>query len=454
MKPVMKMLGALTLGALLSATTIAQEKNPVNLDQLLKQLEQGTLQQNKQNAQREKEFAAKQAQQDSMLKDAEQNRNNELARSERLETTFEENEFKLGDLNDALSKRLGSLKELFGVLQQVSGGASKDFMSSVVSAEIPGRSEFLDTLAQDMGKSSKLASIEEIERVWFELQREMTESGKVTSFKTAVVEADGKKVEKEVYRVGTFALVSEGNYLDYSAVTQTVSELQRQPQARYGNSVAALEASSGELVQFGLDPTGGSIMKLQVLAPNLRERIDQGGAVGYTILAVGFVALIIALWRFIVLFSINAKVNKQLKDTTPKDNNPLGRVLLTKDKYPEADVEALELHLTEAILGELPNINRSLQLIKIISVVAPLMGLLGTVTGMIETFQAITLYGTGDPKLMAGGISGALVTTVLGLVVAIPSTLLFALLNTRAKNIVYILQEQAAGIVAERAEKG
>ena len=405
MKPVMKMLGALTLGALLSATTIAQEKNPVNLDQLLKQLEQGTLQQNKQNAQREKEFAAKQAQQDSMLKDAEQNRNNELARSERLETTFEENEFKLGDLNDALSKRLGSLKELFGVLQQVSGGASKDFMSSVVSAEIPGRSEFLDTLAQDMGKSSKLASIEEIERVWFELQREMTESGKVTSFKTAVVEADGKKVEKEVYRVGTFALVSEGNYLDYSAVTQTVSELQRQPQARYGNSVAALEASSGELVQFGLDPTGGSIMKLQVLAPNLRERIDQGGAVGYTILAVGFVALIIALWRFIVLFSINAKVNKQLKDTTPKDNNPLGRVLLTKDKYPEADVEALELHLTEAILGELPNINRSLQLIKIISVVAPLMGLLGTVTGMIETFQAITLYGTGDPKLMAGGIS-------------------------------------------------
>ncbi len=454
MKPVMKMLGALTLGALLSATTIAQEKNPVNLDQLLKQLEQGTLQQNKQNAQREKEFASKQAQQDSMLKDAEQNRNNELARSERLETTFEENEFKLGDLNDALSKRLGSLKELFGVLQQVSGGASKDFMSSVVSAEIPGRSEFLDTLAQDMGKSSKLASIEEIERVWFELQREMTESGKVTSFKTAVVEADGKKVEKEVYRVGTFALVSEGNYLDYSAVTQTVSELQRQPQARYGNSVAALEASSGELVQFGLDPTGGSIMKLQVLAPNLRERIDQGGAVGYTILAVGFVALIIALWRFIVLFSINAKVNKQLKDTTPTDNNPLGRVLLTKDKYPEADVEALELHLTEAILGELPNINRSLQLIKIISVVAPLMGLLGTVTGMIETFQAITLYGTGDPKLMAGGISGALVTTVLGLVVAIPSTLLFALLNTRAKNIVYILQEQAAGIVAERAEKG
>ena len=141
-------------------------------------------------------------------------------------------------------------------------------MSSIISAEIPGRSEFLDGLAQDMGKSSKLASIEEIERVWFELQREMTESGKVTSFTTDVVEADGARVQKEVFRIGTFALISEGNYLDYSPVTQAVSELQRQPKARYGDSAAALEASSGDLVQFGLDPTGGSIMKLQVLAPN------------------------------------------------------------------------------------------------------------------------------------------------------------------------------------------
>lgn len=454
MNPMIKVFGALAFGALFNLNLVAQEKNPVDLDQLLKQLEQGTLLQNQQNAEREREFAAKKAQQDAMLNQATQTRNNEIARSERLETNFEENEFKLGDLNDALTKRLGSLKELFGVLQQVSGGASKDFMSSNVSAEIAGRSEFLDNLAQEMGNSSKLASIEEIERVWFELQREMTESGKVSSFTTSVVEADGKKVQKEVVRIGTFALISEGNYLDYNAVTQTVSELQRQPQARYGDSAAKLAASSGELVQFGLDPTGGSIMKLQVLAPNLRERIDQGGPVGYTILAVGAFALVIALWRFIVLFSIAGKVKKQLKNQTAKSDNPLGRVLLTKEKYPEADVEALELHLTEAILGELPTINRSLQLIKIISVVAPLMGLLGTVTGMIETFQAITLYGTGDPKLMAGGISGALVTTVLGLVVAIPSTLLFALLNTRAKNIVHILQEQASGIVAERAEQG
>jgi biopolymer transport protein ExbB len=149
---------------------------------------------------------------------------------------------------------------------------------------------------------------------------------------------------------------------------------------------------------------------------------------------------------------MRAKVNRQLKSNTFKSTNPLGRIMQVRDKYPHADTESLELHLTEAILGEVPKLSRFLTIIKIISVVAPLMGLLGTVTGMINTFQAITLFGTGDPKLMAGGISQALVTTVLGLVVAIPMTLLYAILNTRSKNIVYILQEQASGVIAERSE--
>jgi biopolymer transport protein ExbB len=190
-----------------------------------------------------------------------------------------------------------------------------------------------------------------------------------------------------------------------------------------------------------------------VQAPSLKERVEQGGLVGYIILIVGAIGLALALERFVSLAVIRAKVNRQLKSDTFKDNNPLGRIMMVKDKYPNADTESLELHLTEAILGEVPKLSRFLTIIKIISVVAPLMGLLGTVTGMINTFQAITLFGTGDPKLMAGGISQALVTTVLGLVVAIPTTLLYAMLNTRSKNIVYILQEQASGVIAERAEK-
>jgi len=397
---------------------------------------------------------AQRAEQDRILRETAQLRDRTLATSEQLETTFEENEFKLADLNEALTNRLGSLKELFGVLQQVAGDTKNKFYNSVVSAEIPGRAAFLDQLAQDMGSSSKLASIDEIEQVWYEIQREMTQSGKVTKFTTDVVEAGGAKVSKEVVRVGPFALVSDGKYLDYNGLTGTVAELIRQPAGRYGESAAELQASNGELVKFGIDPTGGSILGLLVQAPNLQERVEQGGVVGYIILIVGAFGLLLSIERLFTLTIIRTKVNRQLKSKEVKSTNPLGRVLKVRDEHPNADTEALELHLTEAILAEVPKLGRNLTIIKIISVVAPLMGLLGTVTGMINTFQAITLFGTGDPKLMAGGISTALVTTVLGLVVAIPTTLLYAMLNTRSKNIVYILQEQAAGVIAERAEKG
>lgn len=445
---------AVGLAALsISMGAVANER-ALDLDALLAQLEAGQFAQSEQNKQREADFIAQRSEQERILRETIARRDQLLLDSERLETQFEENEFKLGDLNGALDTRLGSLKELFGVLQQVAGDTKNKFYNSMISAQISGRSEFLDEMAQSMGSSSKLASIEEIERVWYEMQREMTESGKVTSFTTDVVEAGGAKVNKSVVRVGPFALVADGKFLEYNGVTGTVSELIRQPADRYMASAAELQASNGELVQFGIDPTGGSILGLLVQAPNLQERVEQGGPVGYIILIVGAFGLLLALERLVSLSLIRMKVNSQLKSKEVKTNNPLGRVLKVRDEHPDADVEALELHLTEAILGEVPKLGRNLTIIKIISVVAPLMGLLGTVTGMINTFQAITLFGTGDPKLMAGGISTALVTTVLGLVVAIPMTLLYAMLNTRSKNIVYILQEQASGVIAERAERG
>ncbi|MDF2176943.1 MotA/TolQ/ExbB proton channel family protein [Aliiglaciecola sp. CAU 1673] len=452
MKNVIKLITGALMASLVSTAVLAQDK-ALDLDALLKQLEEGKIAQSKDNQAREREFAAKVAEQDQMLREVAARRDQQLKNSETLERGFQENEFKLADLNEALNTRLGSLKELFGVLQQVAGDTKGKFQNSVISAQIPGRAAFLDELAQSMGSSSKLASIEEIERVWFEIQREMTESGKVTKFNTDVVEASGNKVAKEVVRVGSFALVSDGKYLDMNPATGTVAELLRQPASRYGESAGELQASNGELVEFGLDPTGGSILGLLVQAPNLQERIEQGGLVGYIILAVGAIGLLLALERLISLTLIKTKVDKQLKSKQINTNNPLGRVLKVREDFPQVDTETLELKLTEAILGEVPKLGRNLTIIKIISVVAPLMGLLGTVTGMINTFQAITLFGTGDPKLMAGGISTALVTTVLGLVVAIPMTLLYAMLNTRSKNIVFILQEQASGVIAERAER-
>ncbi|MFY8282782.1 MotA/TolQ/ExbB proton channel family protein [Pseudoalteromonas sp. SSMSWG5] len=454
----MKLLTKMTKMAVFAAglgfagSSLAAE--PMDLDSLLKTLEQGKAQQSAENKQREQEFMARQNEQVQMLKDTQAKRTAMLNESERLETQFEENEVKLANLTDTLSNRMGSLKELFGVLQQVAGDSSNKFMTSVVSAELPGRSNFMDELAQKMGSTSKLASIDDIEKVWFELQREMTEQGKVSRFTTDVIVEGGSKAQKEVVRVGAFNLIADGKYLEYTPATNTISQLTRQPSSRYTATAADLQQAKSGVVPFALDPTGGSILGLLVQAPDTEEQVHQGGTVGYIILGVGLIALLIALERFVSLMIMGSKIRRQLKDTVARDDNPLGRVMKVKDQYPDVAYDTLELKLSEAIIREMPKITRNLTLIKIISVVAPLLGLLGTVTGMINTFQAITLFGTGDPKLMAGGISQALVTTVLGLVVAIPTVFLYTLLNTRSKNMLLILQEQSAGIIAERSEKG
>ncbi len=207
------------------------------------------------------------------------------------------------------------------------------------------------------------------------------------------------------------------------------------------------------MVRFGMDPTLGGVLSTLVARPNMIERIQQGGLVGYLIIALGIIGLLIALERIVVLGIASRKVTAQLDSDSPSQDNALGRVLAVAEANKSVDTETLELKLSEAIFKETPALNRALLFIKIISVVAPLMGLLGTVTGMIQTFQAITLYGTGDPKLMAGGISQALVTTVLGLMVAIPMVLLHTIVSGRSKRIVQVLQEQSAGIIAEHAER-
>ncbi|WP_417659865.1 MotA/TolQ/ExbB proton channel family protein [Pseudidiomarina sp.] len=452
----LKQLFTTTLAAaamVLSASTAAAPQDPINLDQLLQQLQQGQFAQSEENQQREARFRAEANEQARILREAIAERDRLEQLSETLETNFEKNEIELAGLTDTLTQRMGSLRELFGVLQQVAGDTSSKLQSSFVSVEFPGRSEQLSDLAQKMGSSSKLASIEEIESVWLALLQEMTESGKVSQFATEVTLANGEKVQKPVTRVGTFNMVADGRYLELVPGTDTVAELIRQPSSRYLDTIGALESAENNPVKFAMDPTGGSILGLLVQAPDLGERIDQGGTVGYIILALGAIGLLIALERFVTLILMGGKVKRQMKNMEPVNDNPLGRVMAVQSKYPDVDTETLELKLSEAILREIPKITRNLTFIKIISVVAPLMGLLGTVTGMINTFQAITLFGTGDPKLMAGGISQALVTTVLGLVVAIPMTLLFATLNTRSRNIVHILQEQASGIIAERSER-
>lgn len=437
--------------ALLFVTANAQSA-PVNLDELLQQVETGRQKDAKANAQRIREFRNDKASQQKKLRDIKSERSRLEGVSKQLEGQFDANEERIIQLQDTLKVRLGSLKELFGVLQQTAGQASGDFKASMTHVQYPERIAFLDNLAEKMGKSDQLASIEEIERLWYELQREMTESGKVAKFNTNIITADGNDVEKTVTRIGVFNAVSDGKYLNYSPETGRLSELARQPQDRFVSKVSDLETATSGFTAFGLDPSRGQILSLLVKAPSLSERIDQGGIVGYIVLSLGAIALLFAAWRMVYLVTTGGKVKAQMKKLDQPGNNPLGRVLQVYANNRDANVETLELRLGEAVLKETPKFNSGLMFLKIIAVIAPLMGLLGTVTGMIITFQMITLFGTGDPQMMAGGISQALMTTVQGLVVAIPTVFLHTLLSSRAKVLTQILEEQAVGMVAEQAE--
>ncbi|MEJ8569211.1 MotA/TolQ/ExbB proton channel family protein [Elongatibacter sediminis] len=439
------------LGLALSAPATAAES--VSLDELLQQVKRGRVADAEENRTRLQEFQRNRANQQQALADLKAERAREEQRSATLEARFATNDEEIIELERALQERLGDLKELFGVLQQAAGDARGNFDSSLTQVQYPERSEWLTEFAQKMGSTNRLPTLQEIERLWFELQREMTESSKVSRFTTTVVSAEGEEQQREVVRVGLFNVVSDDKYLEYVQETGRLVELARQPQSRFTNRAEELfEADSG-MTAFGVDPTRGQLLGLLVQAPSLIERIKQGQIVGYTIITLGVIGLAIALWRLLILTGVGAKIRSQSRNLEKPGNNPLGRVIKIAHDHPNVDVEGLELKLGEAILKETPKLNAMLPFLKIIAVVAPLLGLLGTVTGMIITFQAITLYGAGDPKLMAGGISTALITTVLGLCVAIPMVFLHTLVASRARRLTQILQEEAAGMLSERAEQ-
>ena len=444
---------ALIAGLAFGLGNTAYAAQAVSLDELLQQVKSGRVKDAEENRKRIAEFQQARGQQQQLLRnmEAEQVRQEQL--SVQLENTFEANDAQIIDLERALQERLGELKELFGVLQQAAGDARGNFDTSVTQIQFPDRGEWLTEFAQKMGSTTRMPTLEEIERIWFELQREMTESARVTNINTTVINASGEEEQRDVVRVGLFNVVSDGKYLEYVPETGRLVELQRQPAGRYTGRAADLQSATDGMHGFAVDPTRGQLLALLVQSPSLTERIAQGKEVGYVIIALGIVGLAIAIWRLLALSGTAAKVNRQTKNLEQAGNNPLGRVLKIAHDNPDSDVEALELKLGEAILKEIPKFNSMLPFLKIISVVAPLLGLLGTVTGMIVTFQAITLYGAGDPKLMAGGISTALVTTVLGLCVAIPTVFLHTLVQSRAKRLTQILQEEAAGMLSERAER-
>ena len=450
----MKRIAIFAAASLLGFGVAQAQENASSMSELLQQIQRGQVRDSQEQQQRLQQFRQQQAQQQQILNQARQQRTNLENESTRLETTFEENQQEIVTARAQLDERLGALRELFGVLQTVTGDAQGRFQNSLTNIHYPNRDEFLTELGSRMAGASSLASIEEIERLWFELQREITESGRNVKFEHEITTANGERVPAEVARVGVFNLAFDGGYLLYDPETGNISELQRQPdQSRYTDSAERIVVAEEGMVRFGIDVTRGGILSLLVESPTLGERINQGGIVGHSIIVLGIIGLLIAIWRWIALSIASRKVAAQLKSEKASTDNPLGRVLAAYEAHRNADTETIELKLSEAALKEMPGLTKGLLFIKVISVVAPLMGLLGTVTGMIQTFQVITLYGAGDPKMMAGGISQALVTTVEGLVVAIPMVLIHTLVSGQSRKIINIINSQSAGIVAQHSER-
>jgi biopolymer transport protein ExbB len=435
------------------AGTVQAQDDARSMQQLLELIQQGQARDSQEARQREAEFARRKNEQQNLLNQARAERNRQEQESERLEQLFEDQQSQIVAARAALDERLGALKELFGVLQTVAGDAQGRFENSLTNIQYPDRGEFLVELGSKMAGANSLASIEDIETLWFELQREISETGKTVRFDHTVTLANGEETQMSIARAGAFNLTGPVGYLQYDPGTKRVSELQRQPeQSRYPSSAQDFAAATESPVTLGIDVTRGGILALLVEAPTLMDQVNAGGYVGYAIIILGLIGLLIAIVRFIGLSSASRKVAAQLKRDSASTDNPLGRVLAAYESNRNADTETIELKLSEAALKEMPGLTKGLLFIKVISVVAPLMGLLGTVTGMIKTFQVITLYGAGDPKMMAGGISQALVTTVLGLVVAIPMVLLHTIVSGQSRKVINILQSQSAGLVAQHSE--
>ncbi len=434
-----------------SQTSATTEENPeVVLDRLLKQVQESSHLDSIENRNRIEIFMQRRDEQAALLHKARNDVHNQERIGDELDAAFNANELELAELELQFNKKLGNFGELFGVTRQIAGDTRAQLENSLISAQYPDRERPMNEITSNKG----LPTMEQLRNLWATLLQEQTEQGKVVRFTANVNDENGQPQPQQVIRLGSFTAVSSGKYLAYSNETHQLNELPRQPGHRFIRAADELQqAEAGKLINAVIDPSGGAILGMLVKTPDLTERIEQGGLVGYVVIGLAVIGLLIGLERLFTLWITSIRVKRQARTKEPSKKNPLGRVLMAYAENSFADVETLELKLDDAILKEVPKLERGLSTLKVLAGVAPLLGLLGTVTGMILTFQSITLWGTGDPKIMAGGISQALITTVLGLIAAIPLLLLHSMANGRAKLVQQVLEEHSAGLVANQAER-
>jgi biopolymer transport protein ExbB len=426
----------------------AQAQTSAGMDELLKRIQQGSQEAAKLNAEREQRFLRSKSEQAALLAKAQADLAAADARAKQSKGRFEAGQNEIAELKKRLTERVGDTGEMYASIARAAGDFRAQAAESLVSAQFPERMAFLAQLAQ----ASEIPSVSDLEKLWFFYAQEAAENGRIARFPTEVLDALGEQQKAEVTRVGLFTAMDARGYLTLQDGADHLALLARQPEQR-GLVDDFLEAGEG-LHPILIDPSRGGLLRLMAERPTVMERVHQGGWVGYVIIAIGVAGAVLAIYQFAYLIKVSRGVRRQLADIAhPSADNPLGRVLSSiNEELGNQDPEVLETRLSEAVLRETPRLERFQSLLRMIVAAGPLLGLLGTVIGMIITFQVITEVGAGDPKLMAGGISQAMVATVLGLMIAIPLLFVNSFLASRSRMLTQVLDEQAAGLLARRLE--
>jgi biopolymer transport protein ExbB len=444
----------LAASQLVAGAAVAQ----TSLAELLKAVQNSRAEEQRLNAEREREYRSAAEKQTALMADAVAKKNRADAQSSALSAAYDANEMRINELNELLRQRQGNLGELFGVTRQIAGEISNSLGDSLINSEFPAAAGQEDRVAflKRMADAKSLPSITELERMWFEISREMTASGAVTRYKANVVKADATSEEREVVRVGGFTVVSDDEYLVYREGALKVLPRQLPGGARSLASDLG-EASGEEYTEMVVDPARGVLTELVTERPSWTQRFIESEPIVYFILFVGFVGLALSAVQTLFLLGERSKVQRQLGNVaSPSNDNSLGRVLAAfrgDASRIEEDAEVAELRISEATLREVPKLERFQAFLRLAVAAGPLLGLVGTVIGMIITFQTITESGQSDPRLMANGIGQAMIATVAGLGIAIPLLFINAFLSSMSKGIVQILDEQSTGLLAESIEK-
>jgi len=435
-------------------------------------------------AQQDRDAARKEARdsEERILRDREALR----ARVEQLEARREDLRSEIAELEESLRRHSEeeaelaavwaqkelAFREIVGTVRISARDLETVLRHSPFTALEPQRLERVEPLLE----KQYFPGIEDIRQLAGLYLDEARRSGEVTLREGEFVDRTGADRTGRILTLGKFTAVyddgEETGFLSYSEDGKRFYALSALPswwiRRNLDRYLAGREAS------VYTDLSGGAALRQITHKPSLADQIRDGGPVVWPILGIALLALILVAERFVYLNRVHGNTDRLMENMNRMAEKgdwegcealvqryegrqwPVINVLAAGLVSRSEDRETQENILQEAILREAPRLERFLSVLGILGAIAPLLGLLGTVTGMIATFRVITLYGTGDPRMMSGGISEALITTELGLAVAIPIMLLHTLLSRRVDHIIGEMEEKAVALtnIMQKARAG